>query len=168
MKQRRLWPAVLVMALALVSACGGSSSDDGGGASSDAGTLTVWVDAGRLPVAEAYQKANPDKKLDIVTYDGNGNGATGLQTKIQLWNRAGKGWPDVIFTEQVNDPIWMSQDPFNYAAPVADLIPEDVLSGWPDTSRAQCTIDGTQYCVQDNLAQVVLWVNQKQMDAFGY
>ena len=25
-----------------------------------------------------------------------------------------------------------------------------------------------QYCVQDNLAQVVLWVNKKLMDKFGY
>src|SRR4051794_19128626 len=84
MKQRRLWPAVVLMALALVSACGGSS----GGDSSKAG-ITVWVDAARLPVAKAYQKANPDVKMDVVTFDGDGNGATTLQSKIQLWNRAG-------------------------------------------------------------------------------
>ena len=35
-------------------------------------------------------------------------------------------------------------------------------------STAQCTVNGTQYCVQDNLAQVVLWVNKKLMDQFGY
>src|SRR4051794_37626766 len=163
MKQRRLWSAVVVMVLSSAGACGGS-----GGGSADDVDLTVWVDAARLPVAKAYEKAHPDVKMDIVTFDGDGNGATTLQTKIQLWNRAGKGWPDVIFSEQVNDPIWMSQDPFNYAAPIADLIPENILSGWPDTSTAQCTVDGTQYCVQDNLAQVVLWVNKKQMDAFGY
>jgi ABC-type glycerol-3-phosphate transport system substrate-binding protein len=119
MKQRRLWPAVVVMALALVGACGG----DSGGGSSKA-DLTVWVDAARLPVAKAYEKANPDLKMDIVTFDGDGNGATTLQGKIQLWNRAGKGWPDVIFSEQVNDPIWMARKPFEFAAPVEDLIPE--------------------------------------------
>ena len=43
-----------------------------------------------------------------------------------------------------------------------------LLSQWPAPSTAQCTIDGTQYCVQDNLAQVVLWVNKKLMDQFGY
>ncbi len=163
MKQRRLWSAVLVTMLALTGACGGSS----GGGSDDA-DLTVWVDAARLPVAKAYQKAHSDVKMDIVTFDGDGNGATTLQTKIQLWNRSGKGWPDVIFSEQVQDPIWMSQDPFEFAAPLEDLIPEEVRSQWPETSTAQCTIDGTQYCVQDNLAQVVLWVNQKKMDEFGY
>jgi ABC-type glycerol-3-phosphate transport system substrate-binding protein len=165
MKQRRLWPAVVVtMASALMGACGG----DGGGGSSKDADVTVWVDAARLPVAKAYEKAHPDVKMDIVTFDGDANGATTLQTKIQLWNRAGKGWPDVIFSEQVQDPIWMSQDPFDFAAPLEDLIPEELRSEWPETSTAQCTIDGKQYCVQDNIAQVVLWVNQKQMDAFGY
>ena len=164
MKQRRLWPAVVVMALALASACGGSS----GGGSSDDVDVTVWVDAARLPAAEAYEKAHPDVKMDIVTYDGDGNGATTLQTKIQLWNRSGKGWPDVIFSQQVQDPVWMAQKPFEFAAPLEDLISEDVLSQWPETSTAQCTVDGKQYCVQDNLAQVVLWVNQKKMDEFGY
>jgi len=78
MKRRRLWPAIAVMALAFVSACGGSSS---GSSKAD---LTVWVDAARLPVAKAYQKAHPDVKMDIVTFDGDGNGATTLQSKIQL------------------------------------------------------------------------------------
>ena len=163
MKQRRLRSAVLVMALALLSACGGS-----GDGSSDNTDLTVWVDAARLPVAKAYQKAHPDVPMDIVTFDGDGNGATTLQTKIQLWNRSGKGWPDVIFSEQVNDPIWMARKPFEFAAPLEDLIPQDVRDQWPATSTAQCTVDGKQYCVQDNLAQVVLWVNQKRMDEFGY
>jgi ABC-type glycerol-3-phosphate transport system substrate-binding protein len=164
MKQRRLWPAVVVMALALVSACGG----DGGGGSSKDADVTVWVDAARLPAAEAYQKAHPDVKMDIVTYDGDGNGATTMQTKIQLWNRSGKGWPDVVFSQQANDPIWMARKPFEFAAPLEDLISEEVRGEWPETSTAQCTVDGKQYCVQDNLAQVVLWVNQKKMDEFGY
>ncbi|HET7016148.1 MAG TPA: extracellular solute-binding protein [Streptosporangiaceae bacterium] len=133
------------------------------------GSLTVWVDAVRLPVAKAYAKAHPNVHLHIVTFDGDGNGASTLQTKIQLWNRTGNGWPDVIFSEQVNDPVWMAQAPFNYAAPVNDgLIPAKLLSQWPAPSTAQCTIKGVQYCVQDNLAQVVLWVNKKLMDKFGY
>jgi ABC-type glycerol-3-phosphate transport system substrate-binding protein len=164
MKQRRLWPAVVMMALASVGACGGSS----GGGSSDDADVTVWVDAARLPVAEAYAKEHPDVDVEIVTYDGDGNGATTMQTKIQLWNRSGKGWPDVVFSQQVNDPVWMAQEPFEFAAPLEELIPDDVRSEWPETSTAQCTVNGKLYCVQDNLAQVVLWVNQKKMDEFGY
>jgi ABC-type glycerol-3-phosphate transport system substrate-binding protein len=62
----------------------------------------------------------------------------------------------------------MAQKPFDFAAPVSGLIPQSLLSQWPAPSTAQCTINGTQYCVQDNLAQVVLWVNKKLMDKFGY
>jgi ABC-type glycerol-3-phosphate transport system substrate-binding protein len=132
------------------------------------GSLTVWVDAVRLPVAQAYAKSHPNVHVHIVTFDGDGNGATTMQTKIQLWNRTGNGWPDVIFSEQVNDPVWMAQPPFNYAQPLGGLFPQNLLSKWPAPSTAQCTINGKQYCVQDNLAQDVLWVNKKLMDKFGY
>jgi ABC-type glycerol-3-phosphate transport system substrate-binding protein len=171
MIQRRLWPAVVVAAL-VVAGCSSSRGSSGGSPSSQArsvgGDLTIWVDSVRLPVAKAYAKAHPNVHANIVTYDGDANGATTLQTKIQLWNRTGKGWPDVIFSEQVNDPVWMAQKPFEFAAPVKDLIPQNLLSQWPAASTAQCTINGTQYCVQDNLAQVVLWVNKKLMDQFHY
>ena len=98
--------------------------------------------------------------MDIVTYDGDGNGATTLQTKIQLWNRSGEGWPDVIFSEQVNDPSGWPRSRSS-SPPRSRTSSEDLLSEWPAASTAQCTVDGKQYCVQDNLAQVVLWVNQK-------
>ena len=170
-KQRRLWPAVLVVVLALVG-CGTSASGPKGaseGASgSVGGPITVWVDAGRLPAAKAYAAAHPKQKVDIVTFDGDGNGATTMQTKIQLWNRTGGGGPDVVFSEQVNDPVWMAKQPFDFAAPLENLIPEAIRSKWPAPSTAQCTVDGKLVCLQDNLAQVVLWVNKKKMDAFGY
>jgi maltose-binding protein MalE len=172
MIQRRLWLAVVVAALVMAGCSPSSGTSTGGTPSSQArsvgGDLTIWVDSARLPVAKAYAKAHPNVHADIVTFDGDGNGATTLQTKMQLWNRTGKGWPDVIFSEQVNDPVWMAQKPFDFAAPVKGLIPQELLSQWPAASTAQCTVNGTQYCVQDNLAQVVLWVNQKQMDQFHY
>jgi ABC-type glycerol-3-phosphate transport system substrate-binding protein len=164
-----------------LAACGGGS--DSGSTSSQAattstasgakggpasGSLTVWVDSVRLPAAKAYAAAHPNVHVKIVSFDGDANGAATLQTKIQLWNRSGKGWPDVIFSEQVNDPIWMAMKPFDFAQPVKGLVPDDVLSQWPAPSTAQCTVNGTQYCVQDNLAQVVLWVNKKLMRQFGY
>src|SRR5689334_24016951 len=132
-------------------ACSSSSSTSSAPASTATGkvggSLTVWVDAVRLPVAQAYAKAHPNVHVHIVTFDGDGNGATTMQTKIQLWNRTGSGWPDVIFSEQVNDPVWMAKPPFEFAAPLTNLIPANLLSQWPAPSTAQCTIDGTQYCV---------------------
>ena len=136
--------------------------------STASGNLTVWVDAARLPDAKAYQAAHPNVKTTIVTFDGDGNGATSLQTKIQLWNKAGGGWPDVIFSEQVNDPVWMAQAPFNFAADMGAALGKDVTSNWPAASLAQCTVNGTLVCIQDNLAPDVLWVNQKLMTQFGY
>ncbi len=144
----------------------GSSSPSA--SSKASGNLTVWVDAARLPVAKAYQAAHPNVKVNIVTFDGDGNGATDLQAKIQLWNRAGSGWPDVIFSEQVNDPVWMAQDPFNFAADMGAALGKDVTKNWPAPSLAQCTVNGTLVCIQDNLAPDVLWVNQKLMTQFGY
>jgi ABC-type glycerol-3-phosphate transport system substrate-binding protein len=176
--RRIVLTSLAAAALAVAAGACSSSSTTGqaGTAGASAGTasgkvggsLTVWVDSVRLPVAQAYAKAHPNVHMKIVTYDGDANGATTLQTKIQLWNRTGSGWPDVLFSEQVNDPVWMAQKPFDFAAPVTGLIKPSLLSQWPAPSTAQCTINGTQYCVQDNLAQVVLWVNKKLMDKFGY
>jgi ABC-type glycerol-3-phosphate transport system substrate-binding protein len=168
-KGRTVVAAVAVAAMAGAGGIGGGSSHASGTAGvarASSAPITIWVDSVRLPVAKAY--ATTHKNVKIVTFDGDGNGATTMQTKIQLWNRAGSGWPDVIFSEQVNDPVWMAQKPFNFAAPVRGLIPKSLLKKWPAPSTAQCTIKGTQYCVQDNLAQDVLWVNKKLMSQFGY
>jgi ABC-type glycerol-3-phosphate transport system substrate-binding protein len=180
------WLALLCVGAA-VAACGSSSSNNSASGSAStssqagtasaatssaagpaSGSITVWVDSVRLPVAQAYAKSHPNVHVHIVTFDGDANGSTTLQTKIQLWNRTGNGWPDVIFSEQVQDPVWMAGKPFDFAAPVKGLISPSLLSQWPAPSTAQCTINGTQYCVQDNLAQVVLWVNKKLMHQFGY
>jgi ABC-type glycerol-3-phosphate transport system substrate-binding protein len=171
--RRTILTSLVAIGLAVaVGACSSgsptSSASAGSASGKVGGSLTVWVDSVRLPAAQAYAKAHPNVHVHIVTFDGDANGATTLQAKIQLWNRTGKGWPDVIFSEQVNDPVWMAQKPFDFAAPVTGLIKPSLLSQWPAPSTAQCTINGTQYCVQDNLAQDVLWVNKKLMDKFGY
>ena len=171
--RRTMLTSLVAVGLAVaVGACSSGSSTSGASASPASGkvggSLTVWVDSVRLPDAQAYAKAHPNVHVHIVTFDGDANGATTLQTKIQLWNRTGNGWPDVLFSEQVNDPVWMAMKPFNFAEPLKGLIPQNLLSQWPAPSTAQCTVNGTQYCVQDNLAQDVLWVNKKLMDKFHY
>ena len=81
-----------LMARCRPAACGGgelglglSVKDGFTQASQSAGTLTVWVDSTRVPAAQAYQKAHPNVKLNIVTYDGDANGANTLQTKVDLY-----------------------------------------------------------------------------------
>jgi ABC-type glycerol-3-phosphate transport system substrate-binding protein len=82
MKFKRRWLALvpltgIVAAAVLVTAATGGARTAAKGPS---GSLTVWVDAVRLPVAKLYAKTHPNVKLKIVTFDGDGNGATTLQT----------------------------------------------------------------------------------------
>jgi ABC-type glycerol-3-phosphate transport system substrate-binding protein len=169
MKFKRWWPALVPVAAAAAAAVLVTGTASGSGSSSGpSGSITVWVDAVRLPVAKAYVKAHPKVHVKLVTFDGDGNGATTLQTKIQLWNRTGNGWPDVIFSEQANDPVWMGQKPFDYALDLKGVFPKSLLKGWPAPSLAQCTVNGRLVCLQDNLAQEVLYVNKKLMTQFGY
>src|SRR5690242_18021282 len=169
MKLKSRWLALgPVAVVAAGTALVGGSSRDAGAAAPASGSIAVWVDAVRLPVAKLYAKTHPKVHLKIVTFDGDGNGATTLQTKIQLWNRTGKGWPDVIFSEQANDPVWMAQKPFEFALNLKGVFPANLLKGWPSPSLAQCTVNGQLVCLQDNLAQEVLYVNKKLMTQFGY
>jgi ABC-type glycerol-3-phosphate transport system substrate-binding protein len=173
MKLNRRWlalvPAVVALAIALVvSSTSGAASKNGAAKSDASGSITVWVDAPREPVTDAYIKSHPNVKVTKVIFDGDGNGATDLQTKIQLWNRTGSGWPDVVFSEQANDPVWMGQKPFDFATDLNKVFPKAMIAGWPKPSLAQCTVNGRLVCLQDNLAQEILYVNQKLMNQFGY
>jgi ABC-type glycerol-3-phosphate transport system substrate-binding protein len=168
MKFNRRWLALVPVAVVAAAAALIAGSASGSGSSSPSGSITVWVDAVRLPVAKLYAKTHPKVHVKIVTFDGDGNGATTMQTKIQLWNRTGKGWPDVIFSEQANDPVWMGQKPFDFALDLKGVFPANLLKGWPAPSIGQCTVNGRLVCLQDNLAQEVLYVNKKLMTQFGY
>ncbi len=122
---RRPWARAVIAAgvatlvAAAVAACGhgGSASGSSGGGSKDgfsqaaqsSGPLTVWVDSSRQPAAKAYAKAHPSVKLNIVTYDGDANGSNTLQTKVDLYNRTGSGWPDVVFSAENNEVSWASR-----------------------------------------------------------
>ena len=135
-------------------------------------TVTVWTDSTRLPAVQQYQKAHPDVKLDIVTYDGSADGSTYLQTKVQLFDRTGSGWPDVVFGSPT-DVTWASQptgpSASAFAAPLdADLVPQQTLSGFAKGSLTPCQFNGHTYCVRNDIAQVVLWYNKALMDQFGY
>jgi ABC-type glycerol-3-phosphate transport system substrate-binding protein len=169
MKINRRWLALATLVVATAAAAALVAATTGRASSTGAsGSLTVWVDAVRLPVAKLYAKTHPKVHLHIVTFDGDGNGATTMQTKIQLWNRTGHGWPDVIFSEQANDPVWMGQKPFDFAMDLKTVFPASLRKGWPAPSLAQCTVNGRLVCLQDNLAQEVLYVNKKLMTQFGY
>jgi ABC-type glycerol-3-phosphate transport system substrate-binding protein len=176
--------AALVAAGLALTACSGGTSV-GGSSSSNADSsspygfktakqdasapITVWIDSTRLDAAKAYQKANPDAKIKINTYDGNANGSNTFKTKMQLFDRAGSGWPDVVFTTDNNSASWGSQAPSNFTAPLnKGLVDDSTLSGFATGALDPCTIDDTVYCLRNDLAQNVLWYNKKLMDQWGY
>lgn len=134
--------------------------------------ITVWADSTRLPSVQAYQKANPDVKMKVVTYDGGADGSTYLQSKVQLFDRTGSGWPDVVFGS-TTDVTWASEPtkpgakPF--AAPLDDeLVPRETLGGFAKGSLSPCEFDGHTYCLRNDIAQVVLWYNKPLMEKWGY
>ena len=176
--------AALLSACALTALAGCASASPSTTASSStaagfkpvaqdaASTVTVWADSTRLPAVQAYQKAHPEAKLNIVTYDGGADGSTYLQTKIQLFDRTGSGWPDVVFGTPT-DVTWASQPTkpgaAAFAAPLDQgLVPQSTLDGFAKGSLSPCQYHGHTYCLRNDIAQVVLWYNKKLMDQFGY
>ena len=71
--------------------------------------ITVWVDADREPIAKAYKADHPSLKVNIQTYDGNAGGSDSFTTKMALYDQSGSGWPDIVFSTQVNDASWAAR-----------------------------------------------------------
>jgi len=177
---RLLAGAGALAALALtLAACGKADSTTSAGSSASpsftaaaqnsSAPLTVWVDSTRLPGVQAYQKAHPRVKLNIVTYNGDANGSNYLQTKVELYNRAGSGWPDVVFTENVNDLTWATEPGIDFAAPLSKgYVAASTLSGFATNALAPCSYGGSVYCLRNDLAQNVVWYNKKLLTRFGY
>jgi len=124
-------------------------------------SITIWVDAPRLPGAKLY--AQIMKKTVDVKVELKAQGE--LVQKVSLFNRVKKGWPDVVFGPP-ND-VSVLRDADNARA-LNDLAP---ASFWKDMEAGNqwCKgSDGKYYCVKNDLAQTVLWVNTKLMKDFGY
>src|SRR5260370_3207007 len=151
----RLAAFVVLPMVLILSACQSSSSPSNLNA-----TLLVWTDSTRQPGFVLYQKAHPNVNMKIETYD-----SASLLTKIQLFNRSGHGWPDVVFSPLPNDVAALSSPLFNYTQPLDSLVSSEVKAGF-GTATARCTIDGKLYCLKNDLAQSVLWYNKPLMAKF--
>jgi multiple sugar transport system substrate-binding protein len=131
------------------------------------GQITVWVDSTRLAAAQQYQKQNPSVPMNIVTYDGDANGSNYLQTKVSLFNRTREGWPDVVFSSQNNETTWAVDAGFT--APLnKGLISQSSLDGWAPGANDPCTVNGTLYCLRNDLSQTVLWYNATLLKQWNY
>jgi ABC-type glycerol-3-phosphate transport system substrate-binding protein len=178
----RLTTVVAAAAAGLLALSGCAPGSSGGGEGKYGFTeaeqvpdseITVWVDASREPAVTAFQKAYPDIKVKLETYDGGAGGSGSFQSKITLMDQAGEGWPDVVFSTQQNDAIWASKQTSNgeqgFAAPLnKGLLDQDFLDGFAPGSLDFATIDGTVYGLRNDLAQTVFYYNQPLLDQFGY
>lgn len=171
--------AVTLLALA---ACGSSTSPSA--SKSDGSTsafgfspvkqdssaaITVWVDATREAAAKQFQKAHPEVPIKVETYDGGADGSGSFQTKVEAFNQAGSGWPDVVFSTQNNEAAWASQGKDAFAAPLdKGYLDKSFLDGFTPGALAPVTVDGTVYGLRNDLAPTVTWYDTALMKQFGY
>ncbi len=181
-RSRRLTVVTAVAAtLVTLTACSAGVPDKSGDESSDSpfgfdtekqdpkAPITVWVDASREPAAQAFVKAHPDVKIKIETYDGGADGSGSFQTKVEAFNQAGRGWPDVVFSTQNNDAAWASQGSEPFAAPLdKGYLDTSFLDGFTPGALAPVTVDETLYGLRNDLAPTVTWYDQSLMEKFGY
>ena len=165
--------AAALAAALLLAACGGGDASDPGTpstenkavASDPTAEIVVWTDGVREPVVRAYMKAHPDAKVKVVTVPQDSGY---VSTKVQLANRVKSGWPDVVWLSDPPEIASLATAPYDFAQPLDELVPDSVRNDFAPGTLANCTFDGKTYCLQNDIAQTVLWYNAKLMKDFGY
>ena len=126
-------------------------------------SITVWVDAPRLPGAQLYaqvMKGKVNVKVEL-------HAQADLLAKVQLFNRIKKGWPDVVFG-QPNDVAVLKNPYINDARVLDKLLPAATWKKFGNGNNWCKGSDGKTYCIKNDLAQSVLWYNTKLFKQFGY
>ena len=170
---RKLAALAAVGALALtLSAC--VAPDDGSASNSQSyvlspdkvpndkkATVVVWADAVRQAGLETYKADHPDVKLDvqIIPIDQ-------MLAKIQLANRAKKGWPDVVFTSDSALAAIASSQYENFVQPLDGLIDEKTIKNF-GSSLDPCTINGSLYCLRNDIAPDVMYYSTQGFEEIG-
>ena len=158
--RRAALPLAFALAAAVLAGCAPAASN--ASEQDPDAQILVWGDATRKPAFDLYKKANPEANFKFELID-----AASYLSKIQLANKVGSGWPDLIFAGDPNVVAALSSPLFNYAQPLDDLVPQDVQKNFAG-ENAWCTIDGKLYCLQNDLAQGVLWYNKPLLEEYGY
>jgi ABC-type glycerol-3-phosphate transport system substrate-binding protein len=126
-------------------------------------TVTIWTDDVRKAGLEQYKRSHPDVKMEILVVDGKQ-----FETKIQLANKAGSGWPDIIFPLSTATHALFASERFQYfSQPMDGIVPKGVLDGF-GAGLSPCTYGGHVYCLRNDLAPSVLYYNTRTLAEFGY
>lgn len=158
MNKRLALPLTLIAALALAG-CAPGSEPPAAGATPE---LLIWVDSVREPAAKAYQESvGDDVDVTIEVID-----TAELLTKIALFNTTGSGWPDVVFAGGPNDVATLAEPSNGYAANLSELVDDSVFDDY-NGANDWCLIDGSYYCLKNDLAQSVLWYDAVVFEELG-
>ncbi|MFQ3313947.1 MAG: ABC-type glycerol-3-phosphate transport system substrate-binding protein, partial [Aquiluna sp.] len=167
MNRKLIGAAVVMSGVLLLSACAGggtTSSETGEGVDEVAAgprTLLLYVDPVREPAALAY-KASVEGEIDVTV---EVLGQEEILAKVALANQTGQGWPDVTFNPSNN--VGVFQDPLNgYALNLDEYVDSAIIEGY-NGSGDWCLIDGSYYCLKNDLAQTVLWYDTVIFDELG-
>lgn len=168
MKKTLLGSLLLAGALTLSACAGGGAGTDAGGGDSGGGdeasgprSLLVWVDTVREPACQSYQESvagTIDVTCEVV-------GQEEILPKIQLSNTAGEGWPDVVFSPPNSAAIY-AEESNGYALNLSEYVDPAIFEAY-NTSNDWCLIDGSYYCLKNDLAQTVLWYDTVIFDELG-
>jgi ABC-type glycerol-3-phosphate transport system substrate-binding protein len=124
--------------------------------------IEVWVDAARMPEAEAWVAAHPDE-ANLVNFTQADRGQ--MANQILLWNNIDEGWPDVVFGEPRFVALW-ADAAHDWTADLTPWVPQEVIDNYGDNLSA-CRYDGRLTCLRHDLAQIGLWYDQVVLDELG-
>lgn len=121
-------------------------------------SLLIWVDATREPAAQAYADAvegEVDVEVEVVD---------DIQAKVILFSQTGESLPDVVWGPGSNSVAQFAN--IGYAAALDDLVDPSVFEGY-GSANDWCVLDGTTYCLRNDLAQTVLWYDTVIFEELG-
>ncbi|WP_421724667.1 ABC transporter substrate-binding protein [Bauldia sp.] len=125
-------------------------------------SLTVWSDTPRLTYFEAYDKANEDIDLTVVTV-----APADLVAKLQLSMRAGSDIPDVIFMSSIAYGAQLSTRRSNYLMDLTDKVPQPLLDEFYTNANSPCIINDRLLCLRNDLAHMLIWYDAPKMEELG-
>lgn len=124
--------------------------------------LTVWADATREPVFQAYHDLDNGVSLDITTI-----APEELVTRLQLAMRAGSDVPDVVWISDIQAAAPISTRRTDYLAEMNDLVDPAVLAEFAQGANSPCIVGGRLVCLRNDVAPYVIWYNKPQLEELG-
>lgn len=124
--------------------------------------LTVWGDTVRVPSYQAYDAANEDVTLTIVTVAPEENVA-----RLQLALRTNTGIPDLVFISDAPNSAMLASRQANYLMRLEGRIDEALLADFYPNANAPCIVNEELVCLRNDLAHNLIWYDSVLMDELG-